>query len=70
MKILDIIAMILLIIGGLNWGLIGAVNFNVIEVIFGSAWFITRLIYLLVGISAIYQIVQLRKMQKRGKKRA
>ncbi len=53
-KTLDMIAMILLIIGGLNWGLVGALNINVVTWIFGMSM-VTTLIYILVGLSALYK---------------
>ena len=56
---LDWIALILLIIGGINWGLIGLFDLNLVAVIFGDFTFPTRLIYDLVGIAAIYMIVSL-----------
>jgi len=52
MKALDIIALILVLIGVINWGLVGALNFNLVEVIFGSL--ISSIIYIIVGIAAIY----------------
>lgn len=67
MKTLDIIVMILLVIGGLNWGLVGLAGFNFIDTIFGSAPAIVRLIYILVGIAAIYKIFQWKAMQKRAR---
>jgi len=65
MKTLDTIAVILLFIGGLNWGLVGLANFNVIDAIFGPLSVLARIVYILVGISALYQIFQWRAMQKR-----
>lgn len=53
MKILHIIAFILLIIGGLNWGLT-AFNYNVVEMILGVGGVATRAVYILVALSAIY----------------
>jgi uncharacterized membrane protein YuzA (DUF378 family) len=50
-------ALILLIIGGLNWGLIGLFGFNLVDAIFGTLSAISRIIYLLVGLSAIYVAV-------------
>ena len=50
------IAFILLIVGGLNWGLT-AIGFNVVNMIFGSWPIIERIIYILVGLSAIYEVV-------------
>lgn len=53
MKKIDIIALILLIIGGINWGLYGVLNFNIIDYIFGKIW-VDKIIYFLIGVSAIY----------------
>lgn len=58
MKILEIIAAILLLIGGLNWGLVGLFEFNLVDAIFGHASVISRVIYILVGLSAIFKLVQ------------
>lgn len=65
MKALDMITLILVIIGGLNWGLVGLFDFNLVSTIFGGAGSaITRIIYVLVGLSALYQIMPLvRSMQ-------
>ncbi len=55
-KTLDMIAMILLIIGGLNWGLIGLnPSWNVVMMVFGSMGWLLNLIYILVGLSALYK---------------
>lgn len=56
MKIIDTIALILIIIGAINWGLIGIFNFNLVEVIFGGFNVLTRIIYILVGISGLWGI--------------
>ncbi len=56
MKNLKLISLILLVIGGLNWGLVGVFEFNLLEFVFGINAF-TRLIYFLVGVAAIYAIV-------------
>jgi len=69
MKTLDVIVAVLLIIGGLNWGLIGFFNFNFVGMVFGQMTAISRLIYCLVGVSALYQIFQWNSVQKRKKKR-
>ena len=53
MKTFFKVCFILLVIGGINWGLVGLFNFNLVEVIFGGMSLFTRLIYTLVGISAI-----------------
>ena len=56
MKIIDTIALILIIIGALNWGLIGIFNFNLVETIFGGFSVISRIIYALVGIAGLWGI--------------
>jgi uncharacterized protein len=54
MKMLDMIAMILLIIGGLNWGLMGIANVNLVSWLFGASA-VANLVYILVGLSAVYK---------------
>jgi len=54
MKVISTIAMILVIVGGLNWGLVGFFNFDLVAAIFGVMSFLSRIVYVLVGLSAIY----------------
>ncbi|WP_418222626.1 DUF378 domain-containing protein [Clostridium isatidis] len=54
MKVLDNIALILVIIGAINWGLIGFFDFNLVEAIFSTMPAISRVIYALVGITGLY----------------
>lgn len=56
MKVIDTIALILVIIGAINWGLIGFFNFNLVDTIFGAMSVISRIIYALVGISGLWCI--------------
>lgn len=56
MKIIDKIALTLVIVGAINWGLIGLFNFNLVEMIFGTMSILTRAIYVLVGISGLWAI--------------
>lgn len=58
MKILDILAWILLVVGGLNWGLVGVFEFNLVSTLFGSSPLLERIVYILVGLSAVYAIFQ------------
>jgi uncharacterized membrane protein YuzA (DUF378 family) len=51
------VALILLIIGGLNWLLVGAFNFDLVAAIFGEMTIVSRIIYVLVGIAAIYALI-------------
>lgn len=54
---LDLVALVLVIIGGLNWGLVGLFNFDLVASIFGNMSITSRIIYSLVGISAVYVAV-------------
>jgi hypothetical protein len=56
MKIIDKIALVLVIIGAIVWGLIGLFNFNLVETLFGDMTVISRIIYVLVGISGLWAI--------------
>lgn len=56
MKFLDITALILIIIGGINWGLIGFFQYNLVDSFFGVFPIVSRIIYILVGLAAIYSI--------------
>lgn len=56
MKTIDKIALILIIIGAINWGLIGFFKFNLVDAIFGELSAISRIIYALVGISGLWGI--------------
>lgn len=55
-KALDLIALILVIIGGLNWGLVGLFDFNVVQAIFGGIPLLRDIIYVLVGLSALFML--------------
>ncbi|MDD5774617.1 MAG: DUF378 domain-containing protein [Candidatus Omnitrophica bacterium] len=57
----DWVAVILLIVGGLNWGLVGFFGFDLVAAIFGSMTSISRIVYSLVGLSAIYTVFVLKK---------
>jgi len=65
MKNLDILVAILLVVGGLNWGLVGLANFDLVASIFGSGAWLSRIVYVLVGLSAIYQAIQWKAIQRR-----
>ncbi len=59
MRALNLTTLILLIVGGLNWGLVGLLSFDLVAAIFGSGSTLSRLIYVAVGASAVWQIVPL-----------
>ncbi len=71
MKTLDVIVAVLLVVGGLNWGLVGLFQFDLVAAIFGgTAAAIARVIYILVGLSAVYQALLWKAIQKRWGMRA
>jgi uncharacterized membrane protein YuzA (DUF378 family) len=65
MKTMDIIAAVLLVIGGLNWGVVGATGSDLVGALLGSLSPASRAVYLLVGLAALYQAVQWKAIQHR-----
>jgi len=65
MKKLDVLTAVLLVVGGLNWGLVGVAQFDLVAALFGAMSPLSRTIYLLVGVSALYQAAQWRGIQRR-----
>jgi uncharacterized protein len=69
MKKLDILAAVLVAVGGINWGLVAVANFDLVAAIFGLDFGQTnaasRVIYGLVGASALYQVVQQHAIRRR-----
>jgi uncharacterized protein len=61
MKTLNLLTLILTIVGGLNWGLVGVADFDLVAAIFGDGSALARAVYVLVGLSALYQILPLSK---------
>lgn len=56
MRIIDKIALLLVIIGAVNWGLIGLFNLNLVSLLFGVGTILSNIVYILVGISGLYSI--------------
>jgi uncharacterized membrane protein YuzA (DUF378 family) len=56
MKLLNVVSLILIIIGGINWGLIGFFQFNLVNSLLGEFSMLTKIIYCLVGIASLYSI--------------
>lgn len=65
MKGLDIVTATLLIVGGLNWGLVGFADFKLVAALFGQMTPLGRVVYGLVGLSALYQLLQWNAMRRR-----
>ena len=59
MKALAMLSLLLVIVGGLNWGLVGLLNFDLVATIFGAGSILSRVVYVLVGVSALWQALAL-----------
>ena len=66
MKLLNILTLVLVIVGGLNWGLVGLFNFDLVATIFGAGSMLSRVVYILVGASALWQLVPLSAALRSG----
>lgn len=69
MRIINLVTLLLVIVGGLNWGLVGLFDFDLVTAIFGNgaaetatSSALARIIYILVAISALYQIAPLARL--------
>ena len=56
MKFLDTLALLLVIIGAINWGLIGFFQFDLVKTLFGDMSALSRIVYSIIGISGLYSI--------------
>jgi uncharacterized membrane protein YuzA (DUF378 family) len=65
LKSIDIIAYALLLIGALNWGLVGFLGFDLVAALFGQMSVLSRMVYALVGIAALYDLLSLPLIFKR-----
>ena len=69
MKKLDILAAVLLVVGGLNWGLVAVAKFDLVAALagldFGQTNAVSRIVYGLVGLAAVYQAVQQSAIRRR-----
>ena len=61
---IDWVALVLTIVGGLNWGLVGAFNFNLVDALFGEGSALARIVYVLVGLSATWLIYTATKLRR------
>lgn len=65
MKTIDVVVWTLLAIGGLNWGLVGFFEFDLVAAIFGSMSAASRIVYALVGLAALYDIIAIKAIWRR-----
>ena len=70
MLIVNQLTLLLVIVGGLNWGLVGLFGFDLVAAIFGQMSALSRLVYVLVGASALWQLIPLIKSFSDGENRA
>lgn len=64
-KVLDLVALILVIVGGLNWGLVGLFDLDLVAALFGVGSILAKIVYVLVGLSALWlAVVRLMKKMK------
>lgn len=64
LNVLDWIALVLVIVGALNWGLVGFFEFDLVATLFGDMTMISRIVYSLVGLAAIYLAIISPKLSK------
>lgn len=65
MKALNVITLVLLIVGGLNWGLVGLFQFDLVAALFGGQdAMLSRIVYTLVGLSAVYQALPMARSHR------
>lgn len=64
---MDIIGYVLVVIGGLNWGLVGLFEYNLVDSIFGAGSLMARVVYSLVGLAAVYMIFTFFKLSGKVK---
>ncbi|OGM90160.1 DUF378 domain-containing protein [Candidatus Wolfebacteria bacterium RBG_13_41_7] len=62
---LDWTALVLAIVGGLNWGLVGILKFDLVAALFGDMSVVSRVVYALVGLAAIYLLVICGKLARK-----
>ena len=65
MKTIDLIAIALVIIGAINWGLVGFFGFDLVRALLGDMTFLSRIIYAVVGLSGLYWILQWKAAPRR-----
>ena len=71
MRAINIITLLLVIIGGLNWGLVGLFQFDLVAALFGGQEsLLSRIVYILVGISAVWQLIPLARSFSDGETHA
>jgi len=68
MSVIDYVAWVLIVVGGLNWGLVGAFDYNLVDSLFGVDSTLATVVYVVVGLAALYSVVSV--AMKQGKTNA
>ena len=66
LSVLDWIAMVLMIVGAINWGLVGAFQFDLVAAIFGNMTVASRIVYVLVGLAGLYGLTMPMRLAPRS----
>ncbi|MFA5359514.1 MAG: DUF378 domain-containing protein [Patescibacteria group bacterium] len=66
LNVFDWVALVLVVVGGLNWGLVGLFKFDLVATIFGDMSVLSRLVYALVGLSSVYVAIALSKLCRKA----
>lgn len=70
MRLVNLVTLALVIVGGVNWGLVGLFGFDLVATVFGNMTALSRIVYVLVGASALWQLIPLIKGASDGETRA
>ena len=65
MKFIDVLAAVLVIVGALNWGLVGLFGYDLVAALLGDATVLTRLVYIVVGVAGLFQALQWKAIHHR-----
>ncbi len=66
LNVFDWVALVLVVVGGLNWGLVGIFKFDLVATIFGDMSALSRVVYALVGLSAVYVAIALGQLCRKS----
>jgi uncharacterized membrane protein YuzA (DUF378 family) len=65
MRTVDVIAAVLVVVGALNWGLVGAAHTDLVALLFGAGSILSSVVYVVVGLAGFYQALQWKAIQRR-----
>ena len=66
MRTVDVIAAVLVVVGAVNWGLVGAAHTDLVALIFGAGSILSSVVYVVVGVAGLYQVLQWKAIQRRS----